>query len=58
MPIDTLQLIKGVRFSCPTCFTSIGIAPESINTVENAMTKFEALKNNVQEEGQKQLPNH
>lgn len=46
IPFDAQQLLMGVKFTCGGCFASIGIANESIETVQNAMDKLEELKAN------------
>jgi len=44
VPFEPQALIRGVQFSCPTCFAMIGIAQESIQDAKNAMDEFNALK--------------
>jgi len=41
---DTYKLLEGAKFTCPDCKASIGIAAESKEEVEDAMTKFEKMK--------------
>jgi transcription initiation factor IIE alpha subunit len=48
IPFEIQQLLAGVQFSCPNCFASIGLAPESTPVVEETMTKFEKLKKSIQ----------
>nr|WP_319569867.1 hypothetical protein [uncultured Draconibacterium sp.] len=44
IPFDTKQLIAGIQFSCPNCQASVGLSQESKPLVEEAMKKFEELK--------------
>lgn len=41
---DTKQLLAGVQFTCHNCHSSIGLSLESKPMVEEAMKKFEELK--------------
>lgn len=44
IPVDLHLLIQGVQFSCPNCFASIGLTPESRTVVNEAVNNFEKLK--------------
>lgn len=44
IPVDLHLLIQGVQFSCPNCFASIGLAPESQPVVSEAVENLEKLK--------------
>jgi hypothetical protein len=45
--IDPNELIRGAHFSCPVCNVSIGVAPESRETVNEAIEKFGELKQKI-----------
>ncbi|TAE08826.1 MAG: hypothetical protein EAZ95_16745 [Bacteroidetes bacterium] len=47
IPFDVHALLRGVAFTCPSCFASIGIAQEALPTVNDAMQKLEELKKNI-----------
>lgn len=47
IPFDTKQLMMGIRFGCPNCDASIGLAEESKELVEQTMEKFEAVKGRI-----------
>lgn len=44
---DAHMLLKGSQFSCPVCNAVIGLAPESHDVVQNAMDKFDEMKQNL-----------
>jgi len=44
IPFDAKQLMMGVRFQCPNCDASIGLAEESKPVVEQTIQKLETLK--------------
>lgn len=52
--IESMALIQGKRFSCQSCFASIGIAPEAIPMAEETMKKYEELKSNFRQ-GKKRI---
>ena len=41
--IITTELLRGAQFGCTVCGASVGIAPESKETLSHAMVKFEQL---------------
>lgn len=45
IPFDTNLLLAGTQFNCPNCSASIGISQDNISAAEEAMKKFEELKN-------------
>lgn len=47
IPFDIYQLLNGAQFTCPTCFGTIGLAPESSSTVKETMQKFDGVKKEV-----------
>ncbi len=44
---DTRELLKGVKFKCSNCDSAIGLADESRPLVQDAMDKFDELRNNA-----------
>lgn len=44
IPYDTYGLLQGKKFSCAKCGLSLGLAPQSHATVNNAMQEYENLK--------------
>ena len=48
---DVQSLLKGIKFSCTNCGSSIGLAEESKPLVQLANDKFEILKETVQQQG-------
>ena len=44
---DTYQLLQGVKFSCPKCYAAIGLAEDSMGTVQSAMNQFEKMKSEI-----------
>lgn len=44
IPYDTYGLLQGKKFSCPNCSLSLGLAPQSRDTVKDAMEEYENLK--------------
>ena len=44
--INTRLLIQGAQFTCAGCGGSIGIAPDSVPVVAQAMAKLEELEAN------------
>jgi transcription initiation factor IIE alpha subunit len=47
IPFDTKQLLMGVKFVCPNCHASIGLAAESKSMVGKTMEQFEDLKSKL-----------
>ncbi len=47
IPFETRQLLMGVKFSCPNCFASIGLTPESAPIVQETMQKLDSLKGQI-----------
>ena len=41
---DVNGLIRGEKYTCPNCNSSIGLGEESKSSVKEAMDKFEDLK--------------
>jgi transcription initiation factor IIE alpha subunit len=41
---NTYQLLQGHRFTCPECGGSMGLDPQSYDTVKETMNEFENLK--------------
>lgn len=44
IPFDTRQLLQGVRFSCPSCGSAIGLADESKGVVQKTLDAFDDAK--------------
>ena len=48
IPFDPYRLVRGERFSCPTCpDVSIGLHQESREVVKKSLDELENLKNNI-----------
>ena len=49
IPIETKQLIMGVKFNCPNsnCDASIGLAEESKPIVSETLEKLDSIKNHI-----------
>lgn len=61
IPFDAQALIRGHKFSCPSCFAVIGIAKESVEQATTVFEEFKELskskfssKNKKQRKGNKQ----
>lgn len=50
----TEQLLNGMQFECQTCKSKIGLAQESINTVQQVLTQLQDLKTRLRDE---EMPN-
>lgn len=44
IPFDPYQLIKGFKFSCPSCTAAIGVSSDSLGEVKDSMEKFDKIK--------------
>lgn len=42
--IEVTALLRGQKFSCSNCSSCIGLSANSFSTVENALEKYEELK--------------
>lgn len=47
IPFDVNQLLKGSSFSCPNCNSKIALSSENKSTVQDALDKFDELKNKL-----------
>lgn len=43
VPIETDELLRGVKFSCPRCKIQISLAQESVFVTANALKQYSAL---------------
>lgn len=44
IPVKIEELMQGIQFACPTCSSSIGIAPKSMPVVKDTMCKLDEIK--------------
>lgn len=44
---STYSMLSGMKFNCPNCQLSIGLASESKPMVQSTMEKFEKLKEEI-----------
>jgi transcription initiation factor IIE alpha subunit len=47
IPFDLQSLLRGVCFTCPSCYASIGLSKDAVPTVEDAVKKLNDLKQQI-----------
>ena len=47
IPFDVYQLLAGAKFTCPTCYASIGLPTESKGIVQETIGKFDKVKGDI-----------